>query len=375
MTVASQELSGQALQGTLDHALEGEKLSRLELTRLLQLEQPKDIFKLLDVANTLQKRLVGNTGTFVINRNLNFTNYCINDCTFCSFQVQPSSSQGFFLSPIQIRQKIEEAVEFGCTEICIQGGISNRVTINTYEEILQICRDVDPKIHPHAFSPQEIHHAAQSAGLTVSETLKRLKEAGLKSMPGTAAEILVDRVREEICPNKIPTELWIAIITEAHKLGIPSTATMMYGHVESIQDVAEHLSIIRRIQEKTKGFTEFVPLTFIHQKTRLYQSGSRPGASSLMDLKIHAIARLFFGGLLPNIQASWVKLGPKFAQFLLSVGAANDLGGTILEESISRTAGGIYGQSMSPDELISLIRNAGLKPVQRDTLYTILKVY
>lgn len=373
MTVASQELFGQALKDTLDHALEGHRLSCQDASKLLQLRRPSNIFKLLEVANKLKERLVGTTGTFVINRNLNFTNYCINNCAFCSFQALPSDDHGFLLSPSQIRQKIEDATEYGCTEICIQGGISNAVTIDTYLEILQVCHDVNPKLHLHAFSPEEIHHAAQSANLTVSETLRTLKAAGLKSMPGTAAEILVDRIRDIICPNKISAEKWVSIVAEAHKQGIPTTATMMYGHVETIEDLVEHLSITRRIQKKTGGFTEFVPLSFIHQKTRLYQDGARPGADSLMDAKIHAVARLFFGDLLPNLQASWVKLGPKFAQLLLAVGGANDVGGTILEESISKTAGGVHGQSMPTEELIALIRNAGLKPMQRDTLYNILK--
>ncbi|MHA2233675.1 MAG: CofH family radical SAM protein, partial [Candidatus Hodarchaeales archaeon] len=281
MTVASQELFGQALKDTLDHALEGHRLSRQDASKLLRLRRPTDIFKLLEVANKLKERLVGNTGTFVINRNLNFTNYCINNCAFCSFQVRPSDDEGFLLSPSQIRQKIEEATEYGCTEVCIQGGISNAITIDTYLEILQICHDVNPKLHLHAFSPEEIHHAAQAANLTIPETLRTLKEAGLKSMPGTAAEILVDRVRDIICPNKISAEKWISIVTEAHKEGIPTTATMMYGHVETIEDLVEHFSIIRRIQGETGGFTEFVPLSFIYQKTRLYQDGGRPGADSL----------------------------------------------------------------------------------------------
>ncbi|MFQ5980997.1 MAG: 7,8-didemethyl-8-hydroxy-5-deazariboflavin synthase subunit CofH [Candidatus Heimdallarchaeota archaeon] len=373
MTVASQELFGQALKDTLDQALEGHRLSCQDASKLLRLRRPSDIFKLLKVANKLKELLVGTTGTFVINRNMNFTNYCINNCAFCSYQAHPSDDEGFLLSPNQIRQKIEEATEYGCTEICIQGGISNAVTLDTYLEILEICHDVNPKLHPHAFSPEEIHHAAQAASLTIPETLRTLKAVGLKSMPGTAAEILVDRIRDKICPNKISAEKWVSIVTEAHKQGIPTTATMMYGHVETIEDLVEHLSIIRRIQEDTGGFTEFVPLSFIHQKTRLYQNGARPGADSLMDAKIHAVARLFFGDLLPNLQASWVKLGPKFAQLLLAVGGANDVGGTILEESISKTAGGVHGQSMSTEELIALIRNAGLKPMQRDTLYNILK--
>ncbi|MFW9914685.1 MAG: 5-amino-6-(D-ribitylamino)uracil--L-tyrosine 4-hydroxyphenyl transferase CofH [Candidatus Thorarchaeota archaeon] len=374
-TVASQEFSGQALQDTLDKALEGHGLPRQDAAKLLRLKGVNDIFKLLNTANTLRKNLVGNTGTFVINRNLNFTNYCFNNCSFCSFQASPSDPRGFLLSSSQIREKVEASVEYGCTEICIQGGISNAVSIGTYEEILQICHDVNPELHPHAFSPEEINHAAKTANLTIVETLKRLKAAGLKSIPGTAAEILVDSVREKICPNKISTAKWITIITQAHKMGIPTTATMMYGHLETIDDIIEHFSIIRDIQEETGGFTEFVPLTFIHPNTRLYQQGARPGASSLMDSKVHAVARLFFGDLLPNLQASWVKLGPKFAEFLLSAGGANDVGGTLLEESISSTAGGIYGQEMPHSELISLIRNAGLKPARRDTLYNILESY
>ncbi len=368
-------ISASSLDEVLNNVLNGHNLSQEELRGILQISNGNEVFSLFKTINAFRDELLGDVGTFVVNRNLNFSNYCINNCLFCSFQVPPKDKKGYMLSPAELRQKIEEAVEFGCTELCIQGGISELVTIETYEEILEICHDVDPKLHPHAFSPEEISHVSNLADLDTVKTLKRLKVAGLKSMPGTAAEILSDHIRKQICPNKISTNDWIRIITEAHNQGIPTTATMMYGHIETIEDIVKHFTIIRDIQTITRGFTEFVPLPFIHPNTNLYQNGANPGSSSLMDIKVHAAARLYFNELIPNIQASWVKLGPKFAQWLLTTGCANDIGGTILEESITRTAGGQYGQMMTPEELIQLIRHSGLKPAQRDTLYKILKTF
>ncbi|MEM3525944.1 MAG: 5-amino-6-(D-ribitylamino)uracil--L-tyrosine 4-hydroxyphenyl transferase CofH [Candidatus Jordarchaeaceae archaeon] len=332
----------------------------------------QEFLALIIVANHIRKRAVGDIVTYVVNRNINFTNVCVNSCRFCAFREDINSPKQFLLSTKEIENKTREAVEMGATEVCIQGGLHPEATIDLYLQILKAVRRISPDIHIHAFSPMEIHHAAKMEGLSTREVLKILKEAGLDSMPGTAAEILVDKIREIICPNKISVEEWIKIIEEAHNLGIPTSSTMMYGHIESSRDKAVHMDILRKIQRRTKGFTEFVPLSFVHQHTELYKKfSSRPGATGMEDVKVYAISRLMFDGLINNIQVSWVKLGTKFAQFLLNAGA-NDFGGTLFEENISRIAGSASGEYLSPERIIALIKDCGRIPVQRTTLYQLL---
>nr|MDO8081540.1 5-amino-6-(D-ribitylamino)uracil--L-tyrosine 4-hydroxyphenyl transferase CofH [Candidatus Freyarchaeota archaeon] len=332
----------------------------------------QEFLALILVANHVRKRAVGDIVTYVINRNINFTNVCVNSCRFCAFREDKDSPNQFLLSTDEIENKTREAVKMKATEVCIQGGLHPEANLDLYLQILKSVRRVSPDIHIHAFSPMEIQHAARREGLSTREALKILKEAGLNSMPGTAAEILVDKIRELICPTKISVREWIKIIEEAHNLGIPTSSTMMYGHLESNRDKAVHMDILRNIQKRTKGFTEFVPLSFIHQHTELYKNlSSRPGATGMEDVKVYAISRLMFDGLINNIQVSWVKLGTKFAQFLLNAGA-NDFGGTLFEENISRIAGSPSGEYLSPESIIALIRDCGRIPVQRTTVYELL---
>lgn len=332
----------------------------------------QEFLALILVANHVRERIVGDIVTYVINRNINFTNVCVNSCRFCAFREEKDSPNQFLLSTQEIENKTREAVKMKATEVCVQGGLHPEANLDLYLQILKSVRRVSSDIHIHAFSPMEIQHAATRDEMSVREVLKSLKEAGLDSMPGTAAEILVDKIREVICPTKISVKQWVKIIEEAHNLGIPTSSTMMYGHIESNRDKAVHMDILRNIQMKTKGFTEFVPLSFIHQHTELYKKfSSRPGATGMEDVKVYAISRLMFDGFINNIQVSWVKLGTKFAQFLLNAGA-NDFGGTLFEENISRIAGSPSGEYLSPESIIALIKDCGRIPVQRTTLYQLL---
>jgi len=262
-------------------------------------------------------------------------------------------------------------VEFGATEVCIQGGLHPEFGLEDYLAILRAVRSVSQSIHIHAFSPAELDHIARQEGLSIEEVIKALREVGLNSVPGTAAEILVDRVRAIICPKKLSTGEWTDIIKACHRLGLPTTATMMYGHVETARERAQHLALIRDIQRETGGFTEFVPLAFLPSNTPLKREGIVRSSPSVVDnLRVHAAARLMLAGWIDNIQASWVKLGPRLAQLMLNAGA-NDLSGTLMEENISRAAGG-RGQAMLPEQLEGLILEIGRVPRQRSTTYDIL---
>ncbi|MEM4155293.1 MAG: 5-amino-6-(D-ribitylamino)uracil--L-tyrosine 4-hydroxyphenyl transferase CofH [Archaeoglobaceae archaeon] len=326
------------------------------------LRNPYETFKL---ANELRKKAVGEIVTFVVNRNINFTDICVNDCKFCSFR----NRNNYVLSIEELKSKVEEAVDLGCTEVCIQGGLLPNAEIDFYVSILEAVREVSKKIHIHAFSPMEVMHMARNSKLTTLETLKILKEEGLGSMPGTAAEILDDCVRQQICPMKLKTQEWVKIIKEAHNTGIPTTATMMYGHVESWEERIKHIMLLKRIQQETNGFTEFIPLSFMWKNNEL--GAKAKGVSGFEDLLVIAIARILLYPEIKNIQASWVKLGVKLAQASLNFGA-NDLGGTLIEENISKSAGATSGEFISPEELKELIIRAGRIPKQRDTLYNIL---
>ncbi len=326
------------------------------------LKNPYETFR---VADELRKKVVGDVVTYVVNRNINFTDICINDCKFCSFR----NKRRFLLSLDEIKKKVEEAIEFGCTEVCIQGGLLPNADLEFYISILEAVRDVSKKIHIHAFSPMEILHAARNSRMNVEDVLKALKSAGLDSMPGTAAEILDDSIRAYICPKKLKTSEWVYIIKKAHKLRIPTTATMMYGHAESWDDRIKHILLIKKIQQETGGFTEFIPLPFMWRNNELGKKYK--GSSGFEDLLVIAISRILLYPEIRNIQASWVKLGLKLAQAALHVGA-NDLGGTLMEENISKAAGATSGEKLEPDELRELIKVAGKIPKQRDTLYNLL---
>jgi len=286
-------------------------------------------------------------------------------CKFCAF----SNRRRYILTLDDIKRKVREALDYGCTEVCIQGGLLPNAGLDFYISIIEAVREVSEDIHIHAFSPMEVYHMARNSGLSIKETLKELKRVGLDSMPGTAAEILDDEIRRQICPDKITTSQWIEIVTTAHKLGIPTTATMMFGHIESWEHRIKHLLIIKDIQRRTGGFTEFIPLPFMTKNNELGRIVR--GSSGFEDLLVIAISRIILHPEIKNIQASWVKLGVKLAQVALHVGA-NDLGGTLMEENISKAAGATSGEFLPKEEMIRIIEAAGRIPKQRDTLYNLL---
>ncbi len=346
----------------------GRRITEKEALKLMN-SSGDDLLALVIAANTLRKSRAGEIVTYVINRNINFTNVCIGNCKFCAFRRDKDDSDAYLLSKRQVIEKSKEAMKLGATEVCIQGGLHPDLDLQYYSDLLRaIKREID--IHIHAFSPMEISYAAEKSGMSIKDALKYLRESGLDSMPGTAAEILDDDVRGIICPKKLTSREWIKIVEEAHKLGIPTTATMLYGHVESHKEQVKHLAALREIQDATKGFTEFVPLSFVHFNTPLYLSGkSKGGATGIEDVNVYAVSRIFLDNF-RNIQASWIKLGRKLAQVMLNFGA-NDLGGTLMEENISRTAGS-NGRMLDKREIERMILEAGKIPRQRDTLYNLL---
>lgn len=337
------------LQGSLD---------REEL--LMLWSQPLRLFRL---ANTLRSRSCGEDVSFVVNRNINFTNRCIGSCKFCAFHRE----DGYFLSPQDILERVEKAANLGATEICLQGGLSPGMVLEDYCEILETIRCSYPKMHLHAYSPMEVQHMSRNSHISVEDCLRELKKSGLGSMPGTAAEILVDFVRRQICPDKLTTSQWQEIVSTAHLMGIPTTSTMLYGHVERFVDRLEHFEILRDTQIRTHGITEFVLLPFMPGNNLLGLEAPRP-PDLLEHLKMHALARVALYPLITNIQASWTKLGRDVAAATLEWGV-NDLGGTLMEENISRSAGAREAQYLSAEELRGLIERQGRRAVQRTTLY------
>jgi FO synthase subunit 2 len=322
------------------------------------------IFKLADRLRAIQ---VGNTATYIINRNINFSDQCIGTCRFCAFK----DHKGFRLTTGEIIDKAEEAVRSGASEVCIQGGLMEDMYLEDYCGILSGIKSRFPLLHIHAFSPMEVFHMAKNSKTGIKETIQELKRAGLDTMPGTAAEILSERVRREICPNKLTVDQWIEVIMAAHHEGILTTATMMYGHIETEDERIDHILKIRDIQAATGGFTEFVPLPFMPYNNPLGKELMSEGAyatTGVEDLIVHAMARILLFPHVKNIQGSWVKLGKKMAQFSLLCGV-NDLGGTLMEEKISKSAGAANGEYMPPEEFEWIIRGAGRDPVRRDTLY------
>lgn len=359
---------------TLGKALAGTDLSLEEGVTLARVEG-NDLLALVKVADELRKRVVGDVITYVVNRNLNFTNVCIVGCAFCGFSRGPDSPDAYFHSTDSLIAKSVEAVERGATEVCIQGGLPRDLNGYYYAELLRAIKARLPEIHAHAYSPMEITYGVEKTRLPLREYLLMLKEAGLNSIPGTAAEILDDDVRRSLSPNKLKVRQWIEVIRTAHSLGIPSTSTMMYGHTELPEHWVRHLLLLREIQKETGRFTEFVPLGFIHSKTRLFQSGgARAGRTFREDLIVHALARVLLNGYIPNIQVSWVKLGFEGSLACLEAGA-NDFGGTLMEESISKAAGANFGEYVSPGEFRAMIRTISRKPAERTTTYKIRNVF
>ncbi len=365
------------ISSIIDRALSGKELYRDHCIKMLESEDPLDVELVRLCADYIRWTICDDYVTFICNRNINFTNICIVKCRFCSYSVPPDSSQGYTYTIDDIRRKVIEGIErYGITEVCIQGGINPYLTLDYYINILRTIKSIDRNIHIHAFSPQEIYYISSREGMRIRDVLKTLKEAGLDSMPGTAAEVLHDDVRKILCPNKISTDKWIEIIKEAHSIGIRTTCTLMYGHVERVEHVARHLEILKNIQKETGGFTELVLLPFVYQNTKLYEEydSCRPGSSSLYDIKICAVSRIYLSPYIKNIQVSWVKLGRKLAQYLLTCGA-NDLGGTLIEEYISHSAGAFERCMMSREEFIELISNIGRIPAERTTSYRIIRIY
>ncbi len=329
-------------------------------------------------SDIVRRRTVGDKVTYVVNRNINFTNVCIKKCGFCAFSRDFRNEEGYLLPVEEIVRRAVEAWKLGATEVCIQAGLAPKIDGNIYVRICNEIKKELPDIHIHAFSPEEIKYAAYRSGRSVEEYLKMLKEAGIGSLPGTAAEILNQEIRDIISPGRISVRDWIQIVKSAHRLKIPTTSTIMYGHIESSLHKAEHLALIRDIQDETKGFTEFVPLSFVHTEAPMYNMnyipGVRPGPSINETIKMHAISRLVLNNQIKNIQVSWVKEGARMSQFLLSAGV-NDFGGTLINESISTSAGAAYGQMLKPMEIHSLVRESGRVPAQRTTMYRILKEF
>jgi FO synthase subunit 2 len=338
----------------------------------------RDLHAVALVADALRERQVGDIVTYVVNRNINFTNVCIKHCTFCAFSRDHREEEGYFLPIEEVVRRAEEAADMGATEVCIQAGLPPKLDGRYYIDLTRAIKRALPAMHIHAFSPEEVLYGSVRSGLPIREFLMELQDAGLGTLPGTSAEILDQEIRDTIARGRITVAQWVDVITTAHALGIRTTSTIMYGHVETRAHWVRHMALLRSIQKDTGGFTEFVPLSLIHSEAPMYAKGLvpnvRPGATGLEVIRLHALARLMLGPTFGNIQASWVKEGPKLAQMLLTVGA-NDLGGTLINESISTSAGAQYGQLVPPTELRRLIRDAGRIPAQRDTLYTLLRRY
>lgn len=357
------------VRGLLDRALEKRELSPADAERLLGVHGP-DFHALIAAADHARREDRGDDVSYVVCRNINFTNVCYVGCSFCGFaRHKDDHEESFDRSHAEILAKCEDAIARGATEVCIQGGIHPNKDHTHYRDILRAIKAVYPDLHIHAYSPEEIDFGHKKSGMKLSEYLQWLVDAGLGTMPGTAAEILDDEVRNILSPKKLKTARWVEIIRTAHQIGLRSTSTLMYGHIEKPHHIAAHMNLIREIQKETGGFTEFVPLGFIHEKNLLYNLlGSRPGPSMEEDLRIIAVARLFMRPWIENIQVSWVKMGHKLGQMALCAGA-NDFGGTLMEESISRESGSDFGENTPPEEFRRLIREIGRVPVERTTLY------
>jgi 7,8-didemethyl-8-hydroxy-5-deazariboflavin synthase CofH subunit len=364
------------VRGALESVLatqDGASLTR-EQCLLLANSDGDDLLGLLAAANELRMELSGNLVTYVVNRNINFTNICFVGCKFCAFSRGPREDDTYFLSLEQVARKASDAWELGATEVCIQGGLPHGLSPFYYRDILRAVKRAVPGMHCHAFSPMEIVYGVELTGMALADYLQMLRDNGLDTLPGTAAEILDDEVRAVLSRNKLTSAQWREVITTAHRLGIRSTSTLMYGHVETPEHWVHQMLLFREIQQQTGGFTEFVPLGFVHQNTLLFHQGlARSGPTLAEHLKIHALARIVLAGSINNIQVSWVKLNRKLSQLCLHAGA-NDYGGTLMEENISREAGATAGQYTSPAEFQSLILEAGRIPAERNTTYTRLRI-
>jgi FO synthase subunit 2 len=361
----------------LDRALDGSEVSVAE-SDVLARATGRDLAALTVVADELRRRQVGDTVTYVVNRNINFTNVCIKHCGFCAFSRDHREEEGYLLPIDEVVRRAREAWDLGASEVCIQAGLPPKLDGRFYIDLTRALKAALPELHLHAFSPEEVLYGSVRSGLSIKDYLTELKTSGLGTLPGTSAEILDQEIRDVIARGRITVNQWVEVITTAHALGIRTTSTIMYGHVETTEHWVRHMALLRDIQKDTGGFTEFVPLSLIHSEAPMYSKrlvpNVRPGATGADVIRMHALARVMLGSVIPNIQASWVKEGPKLSQALLDAGA-NDLGGTLINESISTSAGAQYGQLVGPAELRRWIRDAGRIPAQRDTLYNIVQRY
>lgn len=356
----------------LDKALDKRELTPDEAIPLLTATGP-DLFALIRAADIARAEDNGDDVSYVVTRNINFTNVCYVGCTFCGFSRHKDEADAYDHPNSVMIAKARDAIARGATEVCIQGGIHPNKDHNHYREILIALKSEFPALHIHAFSPEEIDFGHRKSGMQLADYLSWLIDAGLGTMPGTAAEILDDEVRNIVSPRKLKTARWVEIVRAAHSVGLRSSSTIMYGHIETVEHVAKHLNLLRELQKETGGFTEFVPLGFIHEKNILFNHlESRPGASMPEDLRMIAVSRLFLRPWITNIQMSWVKMGPKLAQMALMSGA-NDFGGTLMEESISRESGSHFGENLPQEQIRQLIRDVGRTPIERSTKYDVLR--
>ncbi len=360
--------------GAIDKGRAGARLSADELTALFAESRPEVIEAIREAADDLRAQLAGETVTFVVCRNINVSNICIVGCAFCGFGQSRRSPDAYEHDRATLEQKVREAVDYGASEICMQSGIHPDWTLADYEHWLSVIKEAAPALHVHAYSPMEIAHMCDVSGLSPREVLVRLREAGLDSVPGTAAEVLDDGVRERISPNKLPVARWVEVIEAAHSVGLRSTATVMFGHIEEPWELAEHMRVVRELQARTGGITEFVPLSFIPFQTLLGRTHGIEELSTDEKLKHTAVFRLALGNSIANLQSSWVKMGLDAATESLRWGV-NDLGGTLMEESISRMAGSYHGVKLDPDDLVGAAHRAGRPAAERTTLYDIRRRY
>ncbi len=364
----------------LNKALFGNEISEDDGTVLFNCrdnEKVKDRAAIFSVADILRQRSKGDYVTFVVNRNINFTNICYMGCRFCGFAKRKEDSGSEWLEPSQVVERAQQAWDRGGTEVCIQGGLHPKMEGNYYRELVLAIKAALPDMHIHAFSPFEVWYGAVKSKLSYRDFLSDLKDCGLGSMPGTAAEILDTEVRQKLTKNKLSADCWEEIIRTAHDVGIPSTATIMYGHVDEPKHWAAHIALLREIQKDTGGFTELVPLSFVHTDSPLFLNNPnsvRPGPTDHEVDLMHSVSRIMLNGFIDNIQVSWTKLGAERARNMLSLGV-NDLGGTLMNESISRSAGSKHGQEITAAELCEIIRSARRTPVRRNTIYKTIDIY
>ncbi len=371
---ASVTIADGAAPSAISRAREGAALSAEELTALFAEQRPEVIEEMRLAADELRAEIAGETVTFVVNRNINVSNICTVGCAFCGFGQSRRSPEAYEHSEEEFARRVQEAIDAGASEICMQSGIHPEWGLEEYEKWLRFAKSLAPKIHLHAYSPMEVAHMCDVSGLSPRRVFERLREAGLGSTPGTAAEVLHDGVRERISPNKLPVARWIEVIEASHACGLRSTATVMFGHIEEPWELAEHMRVVRELQERTGGFTEFVPLSFIPFHTLLGRTHGVEEISREENLKHTAAFRLALGRTVASLQASWVKMGLDAATESLSWGV-NDLGGTLMEESISRMAGSYHGVQLSADELVDAAHRAGRPAAERTTLYEIRREF